>query len=172
MMRMVCFMRAKVQLYVETTKDFFWFLAILHWFSQGNTWFFEGGGLEGAVSYRPEAMFSRHSLWWNPEVATAWGGDEQGLASAMDDAMTDAEESECLVERCYHSGFWVVPEEGIQNLYPERAGECIDVSDSLFPDSWWYWYLGGRGRQTSHLLCPLYLATWKGVLSPHRVPIV
>ena len=26
MMRMVCFMRAKVQLYVETTKDFFDFL--------------------------------------------------------------------------------------------------------------------------------------------------
>lgn len=28
------------------------------------------------------------------------------------------------------------PEKGIQNLYSERAGECIDVSESLFPDSW------------------------------------
>ncbi len=27
---------------------------------------------------------------------------------------------------------------GIQNLYPERAGKCIDVSESLFPDSWRY----------------------------------
>ena len=26
----------------------------------------------------------------------------------------------------------------IQNLHPKRAGECLDVSESLFPDSWRY----------------------------------
>lgn len=54
----------------------------------------------------------------------------------MDSGKSDVGEGECSTERSCHPGFRVVPEEGIQNQHPERTGECIDVSESLFPYAW------------------------------------
>lgn len=82
-------MRAKVQLYVETTKDFLRFLAILYWFCQGNTWFFEGGGLEGDICYCPKAGFAWCAVLWYPAVAKGVGTRAEA-ADAMDgDGGTD-----------------------------------------------------------------------------------
>lgn len=59
MMRMACFMRAKVQLYVETTKDFFDFLRFCIVSEKDRHTSFVGVGLEETISYCSESGLAR-----------------------------------------------------------------------------------------------------------------
>ena len=59
MMRMDCFMRAKVLLMLKQQKIFFDFLRFCIGSEKDIHASFEGGGLEETISNRPEAGFAR-----------------------------------------------------------------------------------------------------------------